>query len=104
MSVMSELDITLKEKGIQMKRLFDDDTNNKAPMSTATTSTYEIKSINSTLGVSCGVCGEFVPLTDMEEAMLLHGHRVQFKICEECRKTILYMRKKMQRETGVVGI
>lgn len=47
------------------------------------------------LGISCLVCGEPVPLTEMEESRLRHGMSIHSKICDKCKAAVLHMREQM---------
>lgn len=47
------------------------------------------------LCTSCLICGESVPLTELEELQIRHGMNIHSKICDKCREAILYMRKQM---------
>ena len=42
--------------------------------------------------MSCLICGESVPISEFEEARLLHGMDIHSKICDQCREAILYVR------------
>lgn len=46
------------------------------------------------LGTSCIICDEFVGLTENEKLSLLHGD-TQVKVCDKCKKAILYLRKQI---------
>lgn len=48
---------------------------------------------NVRLGVFCIICGESVELTKNEELAVMWGHS-PIKVCNECRKAILRMRRK----------
>ena len=48
------------------------------------------------LCASCLVCGEPVPLTEMEESMVRYGRNIHSKICDKCRAAILHMREQMR--------
>ena len=47
--------------------------------------------------MACLICGESVPMTEMEEVALRFGNHVHSKICDKCRETILYMREQMHK-------
>ena len=48
------------------------------------------------LCISCLICGESVPLTEMEESRLQAGMNIHSKICDKCKAAILYMREQME--------
>jgi hypothetical protein len=50
------------------------------------------------LGVYCMICNEVVELTEQEKEMIHCGVRLPPKICDKCRKAILYMRSQMPEE------
>lgn len=45
------------------------------------------------IGADCIICGEPVDLTDDEKIRIERGHYAPCKVCDECKKAILYMRK-----------
>lgn len=45
----------------------------------------------------CIICGESVELTELEEAMLQHGHHIESKVCDECRQAILRIRNQTEK-------
>lgn len=47
------------------------------------------------IGVACIVCGETVLLNEHEVLALKHRHNVDVKVCDECKKAILYIRDKL---------
>jgi hypothetical protein len=47
------------------------------------------------LCASCLICGEPVPLTEMEESALRYGHHIHSKVCDKCKAAILYMREQI---------
>lgn len=51
--------------------------------------------ITGKLCISCLICGEPVPLTEMEESRLNYGMDIHSKICDKCKAAILYMREQM---------
>ena len=50
------------------------------------------------LGISCLVCGESVPLTEIEEIRFEHKMNIPIKICDKCRAAILYVREQMPQD------
>lgn len=46
----------------------------------------------------CLICGESVPLTEMEESALCYGHHIRSKVCDKCKAAILYMREQMEQK------
>jgi hypothetical protein len=49
--------------------------------------------------VRCMICDEYVPLTDIEEEMIRYGHRhIGNKICDKCKKAVLYIRSMVPEE------
>ena len=48
------------------------------------------------LSIACLICGESVELDEMELAKLNHGLDIQPKICDSCKNTILYYRRKFE--------
>ena len=51
------------------------------------------------LGISCLVCGESVPLTEIEEIRFRHEMNIHSKICDKCRAAILYVREQMPQDS-----
>lgn len=47
------------------------------------------------LSTPCIICGESIPLNDMEELALDHGHHIHGKVCDKCKAAILYIREQM---------
>ena len=45
---------------------------------------------NGNLAIGCMVCGESIALTEYEEMKLFGGGMIQPKICEDCKKAILW--------------
>jgi len=56
------------------------------------------KPLKASLSISCTICTEMTPLTDYEESMIRHGNMMPIKICDKCKKAILYMRSQMPEE------
>lgn len=48
------------------------------------------------IGIDCLICGETVVLTENEELSLEYGVRLNPKICNKCKATILYVRKQLE--------
>lgn len=46
-----------------------------------------------TLAMQCLICGEGVELNEFEEKLMLSGLPVTPKICDECKKAVLWARK-----------
>ena len=46
----------------------------------------------SSIAVSCIICGESIELTMEEEMGSRNGHYI-FKVCDECKKAIIKMRE-----------
>lgn len=53
--------------------------------------------ITGKLCISCLICGEPVPLTEMEESRLDYGLPIHSKVCDKCKVAILYMREQMEQ-------
>ena len=63
------------------------------------TITATFKPIETRYSVRCMICDEYVPLTDIDEEMIRYGHRhIGNKICDKCKKAILYMRSMVPEE------
>jgi hypothetical protein len=64
----------------------------------------EVKTIDLTkrlkvhMCISCLICGDPVPLTEMEESALRYGHHIHGKVCDKCKAAILYMREQMEQK------
>lgn len=56
----------------------------------------QVKTISTNLCKSCLVCGEPVPITDVEYARLMHNMSIEPKICNECKNAILHIRKQLE--------
>lgn len=54
----------------------------------------EINPPKCSLAVSCLVCGDGVELDEYEEQRMLAGLPLNPKICDECKKAILWAREK----------
>lgn len=50
---------------------------------------------NATICISCIVCGEGVPLSDIELYHYMRGSYVDSKICDKCKQAILHIRKQI---------
>jgi hypothetical protein len=50
-------------------------------------------------GTNCIICDECIDLTENEKLSLLHGLGVQVKVCDKCKKAILYLRKQIDEST-----
>ena len=51
-----------------------------------------------TYSIQCIICEESVQLTDKEVELMHCGNRLPPKICDKCKKAILYMRSQMPNE------
>ena len=60
--------------------------------------TIDVNSSKSHLGMACIICGESVKLTDNECLALRHGHKLDGKVCDKCKKAIMYMREQIEKE------
>lgn len=45
------------------------------------------------LSTFCIICGDSTRLTKSEELDLLSGHRLESKVCDECKAAVLRMRE-----------
>ena len=59
--------------------------------------TSKISKLKIRVSKGCIVCGEPVQLTEMEELLLQHGRHIDSKVCENCKKAILYIRNEMNK-------
>ena len=50
------------------------------------------------LSTKCMICDESTPLTDYEESLIYSGSHLNPKICDKCKKAILYIRSQMPEE------
>lgn len=51
-----------------------------------------------TLCISCIICGESVRLTEEEQLRLSYGLNIQSKVCDKCKRAVLYIRTKSDKE------
>lgn len=54
------------------------------------------------LGTPCIVCGETVPLTEDEEMLVYGGRNIQSKMCDKCKKAVLFIRELLDRPTEIL--
>lgn len=54
------------------------------------------------LGTPCIVCGETVPFTEYEEMLVYSGHNIQSKMCDKCKKAVLYIREQLDHPTEIL--
>lgn len=57
------------------------------------TITITKNNVKAKLGVSCIICGEFVPLSEKECLMVEHGLHMESKVCDKCKAAVMEMRK-----------
>lgn len=61
------------------------------------TSTINISnSIESSIGTNCMICEETIVLTPEEQTLLQYGHSIHNKICDKCKRAILYIREQIE--------
>lgn len=51
---------------------------------------------NVSYGTACIICGESVELTENEVILLKHGLSIHSKVCEKCKRAILYVRNQLE--------
>lgn len=54
------------------------------------------------LGTPCIVCGETVLLTEDEEMFVYGGCKIQSKMCDKCKKAVLFIREQLDRTTEIL--
>lgn len=53
-------------------------------------------SVEPSIGTSCMICKETIVLTSEEQTLLQYGHSIHNKICDKCKRAILYIREQLK--------
>ena len=60
------------------------------------TITVNVPITNIGYSLPCIICDESVKLTEREEMSVRHGHHIPTKVCDKCKKAILYIRTQIK--------